>query len=205
MILYFAPLACSMASRIALHEAGLAADFREVVLSTKALKAGGDFRDVNAKGQVPALELDDGRIVTEGPAVLQTIADMASPGVLAPASGTPERTELQSWLNMIASGLHSGGFYPQMHPASPPEARAFARMRIADSFDHFERHLTGRTYLMDSFTVADAYLVTALGWCEPVGIDLGRWPALLAYRFQLRERPSVARALSEELALRAAA
>ena len=204
MILYFAPLACSMASRIALYEAGLAAEFREVVLSTKALKDGGDFWAVNPKGQVPALALDDGRIVTEGPAVLQTIADMAPAGVLAPAAGTAERTEVQSWLNMIATELHSGGFYPQMHPASPPDARAFARMRIEQGFDRLDRHLAGREFLMDGFTIADAYLVTALGWCEPVGLDLGRWPALADYRQRLRARPSVARALAEELALRAA-
>ena len=114
MILYFAPLACSMASRIALYEAGLPAEFREVVLSTKAVKGGGDFWAVNPKGQVPALALDDGRIVTEGPAVLQAIADMAPASRLAAAAGTPERTELQSWLNLIASELHSGGFYPQI-------------------------------------------------------------------------------------------
>lgn len=205
MILYFAPLACSMASRIALYESGLPATFHEVVLSTKTLKAGGDFWAVNPKGQVPALALDDGRIVTEGPAVLQTIADMAPGAALAPAMGTPQRTELQSWLNMIATELHSGGFYPQMHPASPPEARAFARMRIEAGFDRLDRYLAGREFLMDGFSVADAYLVTALGWCEPVGIDLGRWPALADYRRRLRERPAVARALEEEVALRMAA
>lgn len=206
MILYFAPLACSMASRIALYEADLASDFREVVLSTKQLKAdGSDYWAVNPKGQVPALALDDGRIITEGPAVLQAIADMAPESALAPPAGSPARTELQGWLNMIASEIHSGGFYPQMHPAAPPEARAFARMRIATGFDRLERHLTGRETLLDRFSVADAYLVTALGWCEPVGIDLTQWPVLHAYRQRLRERPTVAHALGEELALRGAA
>lgn len=206
MILYFAPLACSMASRIALYEAGLPSDFREVVLSTKRLKAdGSDYWAVNPKGQVPALALDDGRIITEGPAVLQAIADMAPEAGLAPPARSPARTELQGWLNMIASEIHSGGFYPQMHPAAPPEARAFAKMRIATGFDRLERHLTGRDTLLDQFSVADAYLVTALGWCEPVGIDLTQWPVLHAYRQRHRERPTVARALSEELALRAAA
>ncbi len=204
MILYFAPLACSMASRIALYEAGLPADFREVVLSTKTLKSGGDYWAVNPKGQVPALALDDGRIVTEGPAVLQTIADLAPAAGLAPPAGTPGRTELQSWLNMIASELHAGGVYPQMHPAAPPEARAFARLRIEAVYDRLDKHLAGRDFLMDAFSVADAYLVTALGWTEPVGMDLGNWPALAAYRARLRARPAVARALGEELALRAA-
>lgn len=205
MILYFAPLACSMASRIALHEAGLPAEFREVRLMTKQLTDGSDYLPINPKGQVPALRLDDGRLVTEGPAVLQTLVDLAPAGRLGPAAGTPERTELQGWLNMMATELHSAVFVPFMHPLSPPEAKQFALLRLQRPFDHLNRHLDGRDFVMESFNVADAYLVTILGWTEHCGIDLAQWPVLAAYRARLRQRPAVAQALGEEAALRAAA
>ncbi|OYU16230.1 MAG: glutathione S-transferase [Alphaproteobacteria bacterium PA4] len=204
MILYFAPLACSLASRIALYEADIPAAFQEVVLSTKQLKAGGDYLPINAKGQVPALALDDGQVITEGPAVLQFIADQAPDSGLAPPAGSLARTELQGWLNMLASELHSN-FVAFMHPASPPAAKDFARMRITPRLDLLEQHLAGRETLMDGFTVADAYLVTILGWSEHCQFDLAQWPALAAYRARMRARPAVARALGEELALRAAA
>jgi len=202
MILYFAPLACSLASRIALHEAGIPAEFREVVLSTKTLKDGGDFLPVNAKGQVPALELADGTVITEGPAVLQYIADLAPAAGLAPPAGTLDRTRLQGWLNMLATELHSN-FVAFMHPASPPDAKAFATLRITPRLDLLAAHLAGRAYLMDDFSVADAYLVTILGWTEHCRIDLAVWPVLADYRARMRARPAVARALGEELALRA--
>jgi glutathione S-transferase len=203
LTLYFAPLACSMASRIALYEAGIDAAFRQVVLSNKTLVDGGDYWAINPKGQVPALALGDGRILTESPVLLQAIADMAPASGLAPPPADPARLDLQMWLNMIATEIHSGAFVPQMHPAAGPEARAFALVRLEPRFNLLDAHLAGRDYLMDRFTVADAYLVTALGWTDPVGIDLARWPALAAYRARLRTRPSVARALAEEQALRA--
>lgn len=205
MILYFAPLACSMASRIALYEAGIDAEFQEVELLSKTLTGGGDYRSINPKGQVPALVLDDGRLVTEGPVVLLTIAALAPAAALAPPVGCEAPAELQAWLNMIATELHSGVFVPFMHPASPPDAKAFARLRVEPRYDYLESYLTNHHFLMAEFSVADAYLVTVLGWSEHCGIDLGRWPALAAYRARLRARPSVARAMGEEMALRQAA
>ena len=203
--LYFAPLACSMASRIALHEAGIPAVFRQVNLMTKTLAAGGDYWAINPKGQVPALALGDGTILNEGPVVLQAIADMAPDSGLAPAAADPARRDMMMWLNMIATELHSAVFVPYMHPAAPPKARAFALVRLEPRFNLLDAHLADREFLMDGFTIADAYLVTVLGWTEHCGIDLERWPALAAYRARLRQRPSVALALAEELSLRQAA
>jgi glutathione S-transferase len=203
--LYFTPMACSLATRIALYEAGVEAGFQEVMLSSKTLRDGGDYLPINAKGQVPALVLEDGTIITEGPAILQFIADLRPDLGLAPPAGTLARTRLQGWLHLIGAELHSAGFVPFMHPAAPPEAKAFARLRIEPKFDYLERHLSDRETLMDGFTIADAYLVTVLGWCEHCGIALSGWPALAAYRERMRARPHVARAMGEELSLRAAA
>lgn len=206
MKLYFAPLACSLACRIALDEARLAADFEEVVLSTKTMKRdGSDFRAINPKGQVPALVRDDGSLLTEGVVVLQWIADQAPERGLAPPPGSEARLALQAWLNMIAGELHAGGFVPQMHPAAPPEARAFARLRIGERYALVAAHLAGRDWLMDRFTVADAYLLAVLNWTEHAGMDLNDWPVLAAWRARVRQRPSVARAMATELALRQAA
>lgn len=202
MELYFAPLACSLACRIALYESGQAATFTQVGLAAKTLTDGADYRPVNAKGQVPALRLDDGRIITENPAVLQYIADQAPQSALAPACGTPARTELHSWLSYVGSEVHKGIFYLIFNPAVPPEAKAFARASLPAKYDHLDRHLTGRDWLLDSFTVADAYLVVTLGWAGAIGVDLEPWPALKAYRDRAMQRPAVARAFAEEMALR---
>lgn len=206
MKLYFAPMACSLACRIALDEAGLAAEFEEVVLSTKTVKRdGSSFRAINPKGQVPTLVRDDGVVLTEGVAVLQWIADQAPDRRLAPSPESDARLALQAWLNMIASELHSGGFVPQMHPAAPPEARAFARQRIGERYALVAAHLAGRDWLMDEFSVADAYLLAVLNWTEHAGMDLNEWPVLAAWRQRVRQRPSVARAMAAEMALRQAA
>lgn len=205
MELYFAPLSCSMASRIALYEAGLDAKFFQVTLSTKTLSDGRDYLQINPKGQVPALKLDDGDILTEGPAVLQYIADQVPAGKLAPAHGTRARYKLQQWLNYISTEVHKALFYTMFNPASPPEAKAFARdVLLPARYDHLSRHLKDREFLLDTFTVADAYLVTTLNWAKPAGVDLAKWPVLAAYAQRIAARPAVAKAIGEELALRAA-
>jgi glutathione S-transferase len=203
MELYFAPLACSLATRIALYEAGLDARFREVDLATKTLKDGDDFRQVNAKGQVPALALDSGEILTEGTAILQHVADLVPEAGLAPRAGTLERVKLQAWLSYVGSEIHKGIFYLLFNPAVPPEAKAFAKSLLPARYDHLERHLAGREWLLDPFSVADAYLVVTLGWANAIGVDLAPWPNLAAYRDRAMARPAVARAFAEELALRA--
>jgi glutathione S-transferase len=201
MQLFFAPLSCSLATRIALYEAGLTAEFHQVELATKRLNDGRDYLAINPKGQVPALLTDDGRVLTEGPAVLQYVADLGPASRLAPTAGTPARYVLQQWLNYISSEIHKGVFYLIFNPAVPAEAKAFARELVRSRYDHLSQHLTAREFLLDEFSVADAYLVTTLGWAAPAGIDLAPWPVLTAYAARLRERPAVARALGEELGL----
>ena len=200
MELYFAPLSCSLATRIAIYEAGLDAGFHQVVLSTKQTTSGADYLKVNPKGQVPALVTDEG-ILTEGPAVLQYVADRAPAARLAPPAGTRERALLQQWLNYIATEIHKGVYFLIFNPAVPAEAKQFAREAIAAKYRYLSEHLADRQFLLDEFSVADAYLVTTLGWAQPAGIDLSAWPVLGQYVARLRERPAVARALGEELAL----
>jgi glutathione S-transferase len=204
MDLYFAPLSCSLATRIAIYEAGLPAQFHQVTLATKTLADGRDYLAINPKGQVPALATDAGDILTEGPAVLQYVADLAPGSGLAPAAGSLERTRLQQWLNYIATEIHKGVFYFLFNPASPPEARAFVREQLLPArYDHLSAHLQGREYLLEGFTVADAYLFTTLNWAAPGGVDLAKWPVLAAYHGRIAARPAAGRALGEELALRA--
>lgn len=206
MELFFAPLSCSLASRIALYEADIDAGFHQVVLATKRLTTGENYADLNPKGQVPALKTPDGSILTEGPAVLQFIADSAPASHLAPPAGTMARYRLQQWLNYLSTEVHKAVFYMIFNPASPPEVKAFARHQLLPvRYQFLSEHLEDQAYLLDTFTVADAYLFTTLNWAGPAGVDLANWPILDAYRKRLMERPAVARALSEELALRASA
>jgi glutathione S-transferase len=203
MDLFFAPLSCSLATRIAIYEAGLTAGFHQVTLMTKQLGDGSDYLQVNPKGQVPALRTDGGQVLTEGPAILQYVADLAPASGLAPAAGDLERYRLQQWLNYISTEVHKAVFYMIFNPASPPEAKAFARDGLLPArYAYLSEHLKDRPYLLDGFSVADAYLFATLNWAAPAGVDLSAWPILQAYRERLLDRPAVARALSEEVALR---
>ncbi len=200
MELYFAPLACSMATRIALYEAGADADYRQVDTRTKRLADGSDFLPVNQMGQVPVLRTDDGALLTENPAVLQYVADRHPQSGLAPQNGF-ERYDLQRWLNFITTELHKVVFIPLLDPNAPEGAKAYARDKAPIRFAHLAHHLEGRDYLLERFTVADAYLVTVLNWGRTSGIEYAQWPAILAYFKRMLERPSVAKALAGELAL----
>ena len=200
MELYFAPLACSMATRIALYEAGAQAEFRQVDTRAKRLADGSDFLALNAMGQVPVLRTDEGELLTENPAVLQYVADRYPASGLA-APGGMARYRLQQWLNFITSELHKVVFIPLLDRASPDGAKAFARDKAAQRFMYLNDHLNGRDYLLDRFTVANAYLMVVLNWAVFTGMDLGQWPAVQAYFQRLRERPSVARAFAEEFEL----
>jgi glutathione S-transferase len=201
MELFFAPLSCSMATRIALYETGQKADYTQVTLSTKKTADGRDYWGINPTGQVPALLTSDMGILAEGPAVLQYVADRAPQSGLAPAAGTPARYKLQQWLNYISTEVHKAVYAVIFNPAMPAEAKDYARKTVPQRYDRLSKHLEGRDFLLDQFTVADAYLVTTLGWAGPAGIDLKPWPVLIAYRDRLHQRPSVAQALKEELAL----
>jgi glutathione S-transferase len=200
MELYFAPLACSLATRIALYEAGATAGFHQVDNRRKRLADGTDFMAVNPMGQVPVLRTDDGELLTENPVVLQYVADQYPEARLAPRDGMP-RYRLQQWLNFITSELHKLVFNPLLDRSSADGAKDFARGKAAQRLAFLNAHLDGRDYLLDRFTVADAYLLVVLNWANFTGLDLSQFPAVAAYFARLRERPSVARSFAEELAL----
>jgi len=198
MKLYYAPDTCSLSSHIVLRELGLPFDLVKVDIRAKRTADGRDFLAVNPKGYVAALELDDGEVLTEGPAIVQYLADLQPDRGLAPAAGTLERARLQEWLNFITSELHAG-LGPLFNPSLPEDARAYFREKLSRRLDYLQGTLAGRAYLMgEAFGVADAYLFTVLGWCEYVGIDLARWPALPVYVTRVGGRPAVQAALRAE-------
>jgi glutathione S-transferase len=201
MDLYFSPLACSMASRIALIEAEGSANFREVDPPSKTVLAdGSDFRAVHPLGLVPVLRTDDGVVLTENSAVLQYIADR-HPGSAIAGSGI-ERSRLQQWLCFIGTELHKGLFAPLLSPKASDEVKAFVADTGASRLDYLNASLEGREFLLDRFSVADAYLITVLNWTMATPqIDLAKWPAIKAYTDRLRQRPSVAKALAVEVKL----
>ncbi|HTB44625.1 MAG TPA: glutathione binding-like protein [Acetobacteraceae bacterium] len=200
MELYFAPLACSMATRIALYEAGATATFISVNTRSKRVADGSDFHAINPMGQVPVLRTDAGELLMENPVVLQYVADRHPESGLAPQGGI-ERYRLQQWLNFITSELHKVVFIPLLDPQTNDGAKDYARGKMATRFRYLNDHLTGRDWLLDGFTVADAYLVTVMNWSGFTGTDLAPWPALQAYVRRACEQPSVARAMADELAL----
>ena len=200
MQLYFSPLACSLATRIALYEAGAEATYTEVDSKTKRTRDGADFLQVNPIGLVPALRTDDGEVITEGAAILQYVADAFPRAALAPAGGM-DRTRLHQWLCFIGTELHKGLFIPLFDKVAPEGTAAHSLEKGKSRLAYLDRYLTGREYLLDRFSVADAYLYTVLNWTMATGIDLAPWPAVQAYHKRLQKRPSVAKAFAEELAL----
>jgi glutathione S-transferase len=200
MDLYFSPLACSMATRIALYEAGANAGFIQVDTRSKRVDDGGDFLAINSMGQVPVLRTDTGELLTENAAVLQYVADRFPSSGLAPQGGV-ERYRLQQWLNFTTSELHKVVFVPLLDPKASDGAKTYAREKAPQRLAHLAKHLEGREFVLDRFTIADAYLVTVLNWGRYSGVDLAEWPAVHAYYHRMLERPSVAQALSEEIAL----
>ena len=200
MKLFYAPGACSLSPHIALCESGLPFETERVDLRTKITKSGGDYRAVNPKGSVPALVLDDGEVLTEGPAVVQYIADRAPEKTLAPPAGTLARYRLQEWLNYISSEMHKG-FAPLFRPDTTDDAKKAAIATFSSKLDYVAKCLEGRDYLLgDQFTVADGYLFTILGWTPFAGIELGQWPAVKAYVERVGARPAVQSALAAEKA-----
>lgn len=198
MKLYFSPGACSLASHIALLEAGLPFATEKVDLAKKLTASGADFRAINPKGYVPALELDGGGVLTEGPAILQYIADQAPAGQLAPATGTIGRYRVIEWLNFIGTELHKN-FSPLFNGAASEDMKNAARTSLAHRFGYVARMLEGREYLSgEQFSVADAYLFTVASWSGFVGFDLSDWPLLQAYIARIAARPAVQQALRDE-------
>jgi len=198
MKLYYSPGACSLSPHIVLREAGMTFDLEQVDLKTRRTKGGADFTAVNAKGYVPALQLDDGQVLTEGPAIVQYVADQRPDSRLAPPAGTLERSRLQEWLNFITSELHKS-FSPLFNPAAVAEWKQAAADNLARRCEYVAGRLAGRNYLLgDTFSVADAYLFTVLGWSKFVKFDLARWPVLEAYLARVGARPKVQEALRAE-------
>ncbi len=198
MKLYFSPGACSLSPHIALREAGLPVELVKVDLRAKTLSDGSDFRAVNPKGYVPAIQLPDGSLLTEGPAIVQYIADQAPQSGLAPAAGTLERYRLQETLNYISTELHKS-FSPLFNPNAPEEWKAQVKTMLAARFDLLSARLDGQSYLFgEQFTVADGYLFTVLNWTRMVGIDLSVWPVLTAFQKRVASRPAVQEALAAE-------
>ena len=203
MELYFAPLACSLATRISLYEVGAAAAnarFTQVDTRTKRLADGGDFLAVSPMGQVPVLRTDAGERLTENTAVLQYVADRFPEAKLVP-DGTMPRARLREWLGFIGTELHKAVFVPLLDPKAPEDVKAYAREKLALRMAVLEKHLAGREFLLDAFSIADAYLATVLNWTLATAVKLGEWPAVQAYHQRMLKRPSIARAFGEELAL----
>lgn len=196
MELYFAPMSCSLASRIALYEAGVDATYVQVDRFSKRLAEGGDYRDVYALGMVPALRLDDGTLLTETAAVLQHIAELRPEAGLAPAG--PERRELHRWLSYVGGELHKVVFYPLFHPDSTDEVKRHACALAKPRLAYVNRHLTDREHLLERLSVADAYLFTVLGWMVATPLSLDDYPHAKAYHRRLLQRPSFARAVGDE-------
>ncbi len=198
MKLYYSPGACSLSPHIVLREAGLSFDLVKKDLHSQTLEDGSDYRTVNPKGYVPALVLDDGQILTEGPAIVQYLADLVPGKKLAPPAGTMERVRLQEWLNYITSELHKT-FSPLFNKKASDDWKAAARELLDRRIGYVAKALEGRSYLMgDTFTVADCYLFTVLNWAGWVKIDLSRWPGVADYLKRVAARPAVQAALAAE-------
>jgi glutathione S-transferase len=204
MKLYYSPGACSLSPHIALLEAGLPYDLVKVDLKAKKLENGDDYLKVNPKGQVPALGLDNGELVTEGPVIVQMIADKAAAKNLAPARDTAERYKLQEWLNFITTEVHKN-FGPLFSPVLADDAKAFFKDRVMAKFKYIDGALAGRDHLMGKqFTVADGYLFTMLSWADRMKFDLAAMPNLVAYKARVGARPKVQEALTKEGLMKAA-
>jgi glutathione S-transferase len=198
--LYFSPMSSSLAVRAALYEASADVHFIEVDRKTKRSSDGTDLRAIFPLALVPLLRLEDGTLLSENVAILQYIADRFPTARLAPSSDL-ERLHLQQWLSFIATEMHKAIFAPLLDPNAPEGTRTHILKKFESRLQYLNDHLTGREYLLDRFTVADAYLFAVLNWTMPTRVDLARWPAIKNYYEHLQTRPSIARAFLEEMAL----
>jgi glutathione S-transferase len=198
MKLYYFPGACSLSPHIVLREAGLPFTLVKIDSKTKKTESGADYLAVNSKGAVPALQFDDGRVLTEGPAIVQYLADQKPESGLAPRAGTFERYQLMEILNYITSEVHKS-FPPLFNPASSAEMKEAATSALAKKFDWLAGFLGKKSFLLgNTFTVADAYLFTVLNWTGYVKIDLSKWPVLVEYQSRIAQRPQVHEAMKAE-------
>lgn len=198
MKLYFSPGACSLSPHIVLCEAGLRYELEKVDLASKMTASGADFRAVNPKGYVPALQLDDGEVLTEVPAIVQYLADRVPEKELAPAAGSIERYRAMEWLNFISTELHKN-YSPLFQQNTPEETRQQAHQTLGKRLELVAQRLQASPYLSgDRFGIADTYLFTVLRWSHYVKLDLDRWPQFQGYMQRMKDRPAVHRAMLEE-------
>lgn len=198
MKLYYSPGACSLSPHIVLHESGLPFTIAIAPTKTHKLADGTDYYTINPLGYVPLLELDDGTRLTEGPAIVQYIADQVPDKQLAPPYGTMPRYRLMSWLTFIGTELHKG-FSPLFNPATPEDYKALAKERLVGRLRWVDTQLQGRPYLLgEAFSVADAYLFVVTNWAKPMNVDLSGYPNLLAFRERMAARPGVQAAMKAE-------
>ncbi len=198
MKLYYAPGACSLSPHIVLREAGYDPELVKVDLRTKKTADGGDFLKINPTGYVPALELDDGSLLTEGPAIVQYIADLKPAAGLAPANGSRARYDLQSWLNFVSTELHKS-YSPLFKPDSTDDQKNAARALLDRRYAYMAEVMAGRDYLVgNSFSVADAYFFVVNSWAAYVKVDLSGWPSVVEFQKRIAARPGVQAALKAE-------
>lgn len=199
MKLFYAPGSSSLLPRIALLEAGLPFAAVRIDEHTKVIDGGGDYRTVNPLGYVPALLLDDGTLLTEGPSIVQWIADRVPSKRLAPPNGTIERTKLQAWLNFFSSEMHKGAFGPLFYKGISEESKVVFRRRLEARYAHVDRHLADNEYLVgQDFTVADAHFFTVTSWAPRVQFDLSPYPNVRAHHARIGARPTVEAAMEAE-------
>ena len=198
MKLYFAPGACSLSPHIVLEEAGIAAETEQVNNQEKKTKSGADYWTINPKGQVPALVLDSGEMLTEGPVIVQYLADQKPGSGLVPPAGSIERYRVQEWLNFITSELHKS-FGPIFRPTTPDAFKTISKENLGKRFDWLDKQLAGKKYLTgDAFTAADAYLFTVVNWVNFLSIDISKWANLKAFQERVAARPKVQEAMAAE-------
>ncbi|WP_425066526.1 glutathione transferase GstA [Reyranella sp.] len=204
MKLYLTPHACSLSVDIVARELDIPLALEWVDVRAKKLRDGSDYYKVNPKGQVPTLQLDDGAFLTEGPVIVQYLADGKPGNALLPPAGTLARYRVLEWLNFVGTELHKG-FTPLFRPTTPQEYREIARQNLATRFKWLDSVLAGQPFLTGTaFTVADAYCYTILMWSKLHDIDLSPWPNLAAYVARVAERPSVKAAEEAERQAKAA-
>jgi glutathione S-transferase len=198
MKLYYFAGACSLSPHIVAFEAGVPVTMVKIDSKSKKTESGADYLAINSKGAVPALQLDDGRVLTEGPAIVQYLADLKPESGLAPRAGTFERYQLMEILNYITSEVHKS-FSPLFNPASSAELKETAATNLGKKFDWLSGFLDKKPFLLgNTFTVADAYLFTVLNWTGHVKIDLSKWPILADYKSRVAKRPKVIEAMKAE-------
>ena len=204
MKLYYSPGACSLAPHIVAREAGLSPDLEKVDLANRTTASGRSFLEVNPKGYVPALQVQDGTVMTEVSALIQYLADQAPQAGLIPAVGTPERYRVLEWIGFISTEIHKG-FGPLWNPTTPDAVKQATKEKLFQRFAYLDQQLDGRSYLTgERFTVADAYLFVVVNWTNFHGLSLGQYPNLTAFMDRVAARPKVQEALQAEGLLKAA-